>query len=392
MKKIITVMIIGLFLLANPIVVSCTVFHASNDSMALGGNNEDWSDPDTYIYFIPSTVSDYGKVIVGYTGSYWIQGGMNEKGMFWDGLACPYLEVLNSTGKPYYPGNIFDHILDVCETCDEALDILDQYNMKILENAQILMGDQYGDSFIIEGDIVHNKDKYYQVATNFYLSQHPDPPYPCWRYNTALSMFEDNDVDDLSVDFCASILDAVHQEGAYPTQYSTVYDLKDQLIYVYYYHNFDQVKVFNLSEELMLGYHAYSIPDLFKRAPEIPEKPSGPITGRCGELYNFSTSTIDIYGDDIFYQWDWGDGTYSEWLGPYGSGEIVESSHIWNKQGLHSIKVKAKDIYDFESEWSEPLVVTMPRGKSINNIFLRFLENHQFLYHLLQLILQKLVL
>jgi len=390
MRKIITIILIGIFLLANPIVVSCTVFHASNDSMALGGNNEDWSDPDTYIYFFPATDTAYGKVIVGYTGSYWIQGGMNEKGVFWDGLACPYLEVLNSSGKPYFPGNIFDYILDVCDTCDEALDILDQYNMKILETAQILLGDQYGDSFVIEGDVVHNKNKYYQVATNFYLSQHPDPPYPCWRYNTALAMFESNGVDNLSVDFCASVLDAVHQEGSYPTQYSTVYDLKNQLIYVYYYHNYDQVKVFNLSEELLLGYHEYSIPDLFKKPPEKPVKPSGPNSGKCGELYTFSTSTVDLYGDDIYYRWDWGDGDFSDWLGPYESGETIESSHIWVKQGIHSVKVKAKDIYGCMSVWSDPLIVTMPRNIEINRPILDFLQNHPYLFPILQKIIQQL--
>ncbi len=375
MKKIISIILVGIIFSISPIAISCTVFHASNESMALGGNNEDWSDPDTYIYFIPATDTAYGMVIVGYTGSYWIQGGMNEKGLFWDGLACPYLEVLNSTGKPYYPGNIFEYILQVCENCDEALDILDQYNMKILERAQILLGDQYGDSFIIEGDIIHIKNKYYQVATNFYLSQHPDPPYPCWRYNTALAMFEVNEPDNLSVDFCASVLDAVHQEGAYPTQYSTVYDLKNQLIYVYYYHNFNQVKVFNLSEELLLGYHAYSIPDLFETPPDKPVRPSGPGNGKIGELYTFSTSSMDIYGDDIYYQWDWGDGEYSDWLGPFESGEIVESSHIWDNKGIHKIKVKAKDNFDCESDWSDPLVVTMPKNKLIqNSLILSLLE------------------
>jgi hypothetical protein len=388
MKKIVTIIFIGIIFAANPIVMSCTVFHTSNESTAFGGNNEDWSDPDTYIYFIPATDTDYGKVIVGYTGSYWIQGGMNEKGLFWDGLACPYLEVKNSSGKPYYPGNIFDHILDVCDTCDEALDILDKYNMKILERAQILVGDQFGDSFIIEGDIIHNKNDYYQVATNFYLSQHPDPPYPCWRYNTALSMFENNSKDNLSVDFCASVLDAVHQEGAYPTQYSTVYDLKNQLIYVYYYHNFNQVKVFNLSEELLLGYHAYSIPDLFKKSPEKPLKPSGPRNGKCGESYNFTTSTVDLYGDNIYYLWDWGDGEYSDWLGPYESGEIVDAPHIWNDQGIHSVKVKAKDIYDCESDWSNPLLVRMPKNKPYNtNPIMRFLENHPRMFPILRQLL-----
>ncbi len=226
------------------------------------------------------------------------------------------------------------------------------------------------------------------MATNFYLSQHPHPPYPCWRYNTALSMFESNSKDNLSVDFCASVLDAVHQEGAYPTQYSTVYDLKNQLIYVYYYHNFDQVKVFNLSEELKIGYHSYSIPDLFKNPPEKPLKPSGPRNGKCGESYNFSTSTVDLYDDDIYYLWDWGDGEYSDWLGPYESGEIVEVSHIWNNQGIHSVKVKAKDIYDCESDWSNPLLVRMPKNKQFNtNPIIRFLENHPRMFPILRQLL-----
>ena len=385
MKKIISIILVGIIFSASPVVMSCTVFHVSNEDMAFGGNNEDYSDPDTYIYFIPSTDTEYGKVIVGYTGNYWIQGGMNEKGLFWDGLACPYLKVLNSTGKPYYNGNIFEYILGACDTCDEALAILDQYNMKILERAQILCGDQYGDSFIIEGDIVLNKNYYYQVGTNFYLSQNPDPPYPCWRYTTALAMFESNGADSLSLDFCGSVLDAVHQEGAYPTQYSTIYDLKHQLIYVYYYHNFNQVKVFDLSEELMLGYHAYSIPALFKTPPDKPLKPIGPSNGKCGESYTFSTSTADLYGDNIFYMWDWGDGENSDWLGPYESGETVESSHIWNKQGIHRIRVKAKDVYDCESDWSDPLSVSMPKNKPyINTPFLNFLQEHPLIYQLIQ--------
>jgi hypothetical protein len=390
MKNILLTLIIGIFFLPTPLVTSCTVFHASNEIISLGGNNEDWSDPDTYIYFIPGNETEYGKVIVGYTGNYWIQGGMNEKGIFWDGLACPYLEVVNSTGKPYYPGHIFYYILSACETCDEAIDILDQYNMKILERAQILVGDRFGDSFVIEGDIIHNKKEYFQVATNFYLSQYPDPPYPCWRYNTALSMFEENGEDNLSVDFCASVLDAVHQVGNYPTQYSTVYDLKNQLIYVYYYHDFSQVKVFNLSEELSLGYHEYSIPDLFTRSPDKPNKPSGPLNGKPGNKYTFSTCTIDIYGDDIYYLWDWGDGEYSDWLGPYKSGEEIELSHVWENQGIKTVKVKAKDIYDCESDWSEGLRVNIPRNRSLNykfNLINWFIELFPILERFLNLII-----
>jgi len=70
MKKLFSVVIVGLFFIASPSVLGCTVFHASNDSYAFGGNNEDYNIEDTYIYFIPGTDSTYGKVIVGYSGWY----------------------------------------------------------------------------------------------------------------------------------------------------------------------------------------------------------------------------------------------------------------------------------------------------------------------------------
>jgi hypothetical protein len=373
MKKIL-LLFLGIIVVVNPVVLSCTVFHASNETMAIGGNNEDHFNTDTHIYFYPPTDDEYGKVIVGYSGPYRVQGGMNEKGVFWDALSCPYHEVINSSHLPHYNGDIFEHILEVCETCDEANAILNQYNLEILEYAQVLIGDQYGDSFIIEGDVIHYKNKYYQVATNFLLSQYPNPPYPCWRYTTACAMFDSNGVDNLSVDFCASVLDAVHLEGTYPTQYSTVYDLKNQLIYLYYNHNFDQVKVFDLSEELQLGYHSYSIPALFEEPPNTPSRPVGSDNGKPGETYTYSTNTTDLYGDDVYYQWDWGDGGYSEWLGPYTSGETVEAYHVWDKKGTYSVKVKAKDVYNCESNWSDPLPIQIPTN----------LQQHSRLFHLLE--------
>jgi hypothetical protein len=177
-------------------------------------------------------------------------------------------------------------------------------------------------------------------------------------------MFEENGEDDLSVKFCSEVLDAVHQEGSYPTQYSTLYDLKNQLIYLYYYHDYSQVKVFNLSEELKLGNHEYSIPALFTKAPERPDKPAGPTNGKPGEEYTFSSSSVDIYGDEIYYLWDWGNGEYSDWMGPYKSGEEVEISYIWDNKGIKTVKVKAKDIYDCESDWSLGLRVNIPRSKT----------------------------
>lgn len=40
--------------------------------------------------------------------------------------------------------------------------------------------------------------------------------------------------------------------------------------------------------------------------------------------------------------WDWGDGTHSDWLGPYNSGDMASGNHSWGAMGAYQIKVKAK--------------------------------------------------
>lgn len=106
--------------------------------------------------------------------------------------------------------------------------------------------------------------------------------------------------------------------------------------------------------------------------PETPVRPSGQTSGKIGVEYNYTTNTIDADGDQVFYKWDWGDGNFSDWFGPYNSGEVVSASHIWQK-GCYEIKVKAKDINDVESyTWSEPLEVKMPY--SYNMPFVHFWE------------------
>ena len=99
--------------------------------------------------------------------------------------------------------------------------------------------------------------------------------------------------------------------------------------------------------------------------PGQPNKPSGNASGKIKTLYTYTTSTTDPNGDQVYYNWSWGDGNYSGWLGPFGSGASTSASHQWTAKGSYSIKVKAKDVFGAESNWSDPLPVTMPQ----NNVF-----------------------
>jgi hypothetical protein len=125
-------------------------------------------------------------------------------------------------------------------------------------------------------------------------------------------------------------------------------------------------------------------------APLKPSTPNGPTSGQVGNTYTFSSSTTDPDGDKISYKWDWGDGTFSDWSDPINSGSITSASNSWNTEGEFEIRVAAKDTHGKVSEWSNPLIVKMPRNKIIDNPILNFLQNHPNLFPILQLILQQL--
>jgi len=108
------------------------------------------------------------------------------------------------------------------------------------------------------------------------------------------------------------------------------------------------------------GYiYAFGTPN---EPPEIPSKPDGPSEGIIGVEYTFSTNTTDPEGDNIYYLFDWGDGENSGWIGPYNSGEMGSALHVWDAEGDYDVTVQAKDIYNGESNWSDPNTITIIEG------------------------------
>jgi len=98
--------------------------------------------------------------------------------------------------------------------------------------------------------------------------------------------------------------------------------------------------------------------------PETPASPDGPDHGVPDDVCEFFASTIDPDGDQLFYMFDWGDGEFSNWEGPYPSGETGTASHSWDELGEYDIKVMARDEWGRKSEWSDvkvfPVVENTP--------------------------------
>jgi hypothetical protein len=82
-----------------------------------------------------------------------------------------------------------------------------------------------------------------------------------------------------------------------------------------------------------------------------------------GEPYTFSSHTTDPDGDDLYYNFEyatyWGDRTESGWLGPYHSGDEINTTHTFTTRDGYYIRVRAKDINNEEGPRSEYKVISV---------------------------------
>ncbi len=252
---------------------SCTIFAASFGNTVLYGNNEDSDDPNTYYWVRRSGEGTYGGVYVGYDDLS-SEGGINEKGLAFDYNALPEAPLNPHPELPRARGAM-TRIQQTCATVEEAIAAAREYNWGSSLRWQVLLADASGDAAVMsagpDGEITFTRKPAgdgYLASTNFNRANtenYFDGLYPCWRYEKATEMLERIErEEDLTVDYFRSILDSVHVEGAaHNTLYSNVFDLRNGLIYLYYWHQFDEVVVLDVAEELAKATRPTRLRELF---------------------------------------------------------------------------------------------------------------------------------
>ncbi len=269
---------------------SCTIFSAAVGDKVLFGNNEDYYKPKTYLWTEPANDEDYGCIYLGFK-DYSHQGGINEKGLCFDANALPKSKINPHSElsiPPFYKPPYQNYaiwtpvlILRKAATVEEAIKIASKYQRKNWYpdsgdiSYQLNFADAKGDAVVMSvdenGELAFtrkNKGENYLISTN-YNKANPENAleYPCRRYNKAEEMLEGiNSENDLSVDYFKSILNSVHEEGIVSkTLYSNIFDLKNGIIYLYHWHQFDEVVVLKVEEELAKGKINVRIKDLFSQ-------------------------------------------------------------------------------------------------------------------------------
>lgn len=243
--------------------LACTVFYIYRDGVMLGGSNEDWKDPNTRVWFYPSGGEKRGWVKFGFAGGF-PQAGMNDKGIFWDGTSNPWQDMPFSEAnkeKLAYP--LMQKVMEECSSMDEAINVFSAYYCDDQYRGQYLLGGAEGRSVIFDGDHLHTNEYSAQVLTNFHQSNPELGGFPCWRYEQAMQMLDTCQVP--SIKQIGAILDATHQEGNYPTQYSVIFDPLRKEIYLFHFHNYHEFLRIELSRHLSADTVSYAVPPLFSK-------------------------------------------------------------------------------------------------------------------------------
>lgn len=98
--------------------------------------------------------------------------------------------------------------------------------------------------------------------------------------------------------------------------------------------------------------------------PSIPII-GGQDQGKVGEPSEYEFIATDPNGNQMFYFVEWGDGTVQEWVGPHTSDDPISLTHTWDERGSYTLRAKAKDEFDEESDWAN-MEIAMP---FVNNRF-----------------------
>ncbi|MBU7039055.1 MAG: hypothetical protein HXS52_14095, partial [Theionarchaea archaeon] len=226
------------FLSGNEIREFCSVITASSGGTVLFMGNVDLqlgtiSDRELKVEFFPA-YKGYGYVQLGRewdekgydtrtpSGSYVL---FNEKGLAVAGSGVPPMSLTPHPERPF-SGSTKQFLIKAMRECSDVASVLElaqTFDFREKMYGQYHFADAAGDAVVISagktGELSFTrKDKGdgYLVSTNFNLAVPESGTYPCWRHETAATMLEKiGGEDDLTVDYAASILDAIHVEGSW---------------------------------------------------------------------------------------------------------------------------------------------------------------------------------
>ncbi|WP_321345182.1 carcinine hydrolase/isopenicillin-N N-acyltransferase family protein [uncultured Draconibacterium sp.] len=185
LKTLFPILFLGIFLIPEKTTACSVLYYVdSKTGKIYVVNNEDYFlDVDAYIQIEPKSKDKFARLWYGWDN--FAQGGINEKGLFFDAAVTPEQNKISGYKNPQ--GNLGDKILAHCATINEALDFLEKEKIA-LNKSHMMFGDKSGNAVIVEWingkRELHWMEDNKLIMTNYLLSKPEAGNYPCYRYKS----------------------------------------------------------------------------------------------------------------------------------------------------------------------------------------------------------------
>ena len=273
--KLILLMIITFLVLQDSI--ACSGYKITIGNRTFFGSNHDAWSTTPHIWFENATNDKYGAAFTGarFDGEngYAPQSGMNEMGLTFERLVAfhPKQESFANRKTISNPTKYLKDILHSCKSVDEVKDYISKYDHSYFLEDVFMYVDKSGNFLIVEPYTLTIGHEPTYVVANFCPSITPEQnANKLDRYRNGVALIKNG--IDTTLDYCTALLDTMHvcrNKIGDGTLLSSIWDLNNGTVNLYFYHDYNKTFQFNLSEELKKGDHIIAIETLFPYNPEF---------------------------------------------------------------------------------------------------------------------------
>ncbi|WKK83456.2 hypothetical protein QYS48_14020 [Marivirga arenosa] len=199
------------------------------------------------------------------------QSGMNTSGLIFSRLASyypiqnnPFTDRLKVSDEADYLTNI----LHKCASVKEVRKYIEQYDHSFFINDVFIYIDSLGNYLIVEPyNLIEGNNPNYVLANFCPSITDNEQARKLERYRKGEDFLKTNEAIP-SLAFCRTLSDSMsvcRKRNGDGTLLTSIWDTKDKMVSLYFYHSYDTVVQYNLKEELAKGDHTINVPEIFPR-------------------------------------------------------------------------------------------------------------------------------
>ena len=259
---------------------ACSMYKITVDGKTMVGCNHDaWLTTPKIWFENAKQYNAHGTV---FTGSRQVspnrttpQSGMNTAGLVFSRLSSFYPKQnkrFKDRRKITNEADYLSEVLHRCATVKEVKKYIQQYDHSFFLNDVFIYIDRSGDYLIVEPyKLIEGNNPNYVLANFCPSITNNQQARKLERYRNGRDFLKRHKAS-ASIDFSTALSDTMsvcRSRNGDGTLITSIFDTKEKVVSIYFYHNFDTLVQCNLTNELSKGDHMLNPVEIFPRNPEF---------------------------------------------------------------------------------------------------------------------------